>query len=56
MLRNTLPGCEALLQQLGLPEDVRPQQVDMPSYVKLFKALRAARAGGGEEAMDTAAR
>ena len=55
MLRNTLTGCEALLQQLGLQEDVRPQQVDMQSYVKLFKALRAARAGGGEEAMHTAA-
>jgi 16S rRNA A1518/A1519 N6-dimethyltransferase RsmA/KsgA/DIM1 with predicted DNA glycosylase/AP lyase activity len=54
MLRNTLPGCEALLQQLGLPEDVRPQQVDMLSYVKLFKALRVARANGGE-AMDTGA-
>ena len=56
MLRNTLPGCEALLPQLGLPLDVRPQQVDMRAYVQLFKALRAARASDGEQAVKTAAR
>jgi 16S rRNA A1518/A1519 N6-dimethyltransferase RsmA/KsgA/DIM1 with predicted DNA glycosylase/AP lyase activity len=48
MLRNTLPGCDdAILQEVGLPPDVRPQQVDLACYVALFKALRARAQTGG---------
>jgi 16S rRNA A1518/A1519 N6-dimethyltransferase RsmA/KsgA/DIM1 with predicted DNA glycosylase/AP lyase activity len=45
MLRNTLPGCEEHLIALGLPLDVRPQQVDMRTYVAIYKAMRMQNAG-----------
>jgi 16S rRNA A1518/A1519 N6-dimethyltransferase RsmA/KsgA/DIM1 with predicted DNA glycosylase/AP lyase activity len=45
MLRNTLPGCEEHLIALGLALDVRPQQVDMRTYVAIYKAMRMQNAG-----------
>jgi 16S rRNA A1518/A1519 N6-dimethyltransferase RsmA/KsgA/DIM1 with predicted DNA glycosylase/AP lyase activity len=46
MLRNTLPGSEAVLVAMGLSPDLRPQDVAMETFVALYRA----RAEAGTDA------
>jgi len=44
MLRNTLPGAEAVLARLGLPLDSRPQDLELEAFLAVYRARSEAGA------------